>query len=80
MFTVVYTCSQVHEIHPSHAFLVVPEKPVRMRSEPALDISPIVPDVTGEACKLLHFVSSRFIAHHIPICTAMTHKGVKCAQ
>ncbi|KAG1811488.1 uncharacterized protein BJ212DRAFT_1448435 [Suillus subaureus] len=26
--------SQVHDIHPSHAFLVVTEKPVRSRSEP----------------------------------------------
>ncbi|TCD69146.1 hypothetical protein EIP91_008622 [Steccherinum ochraceum] len=40
--------SLVHEIHPSHAFLVLPEKPIRMRSEPAMDISAMATDNTGE--------------------------------
>ncbi|KAH7920383.1 hypothetical protein BV22DRAFT_1039929 [Leucogyrophana mollusca] len=41
--------SQVHDIHPSHAFLVVLEKPVRSRSEP--DFLPTLPreqDNSGE--------------------------------
>ncbi|KAH8075859.1 hypothetical protein BXZ70DRAFT_963595 [Cristinia sonorae] len=40
--------SLVHEIHPSHAFLAVPERPIRMRSEPALENPIIVTDTTGE--------------------------------
>ena len=30
--------SQVHEIHPSHAFLVVPERPTRTMSEPIIKL------------------------------------------
>lgn len=37
--------SQVHEIHPSHAFLVVPDKLPRSRSEPHNMMS-----AYGEAC------------------------------
>ncbi|KAJ3559617.1 hypothetical protein NM688_g233 [Phlebia brevispora] len=42
--------SQVHEIHPSHVFLVVPDKPLRTRSEPtlALEVPSLVPDESGE--------------------------------
>ncbi|KAF7798026.1 hypothetical protein EIP86_009238 [Pleurotus ostreatoroseus] len=39
-----------HEIHPSHVFLVVPDKPIRTRSEPILEVSALQPDETGEIC------------------------------
>lgn len=42
--------SLVHEIHPSHAFLEVHDKPLRTRSQPELPTT--VPDVgpSGEDC------------------------------
>ena len=40
--------SQVHEIHPSHPFLVVLEKPLRSQSEPAIELPTLTPDETGE--------------------------------
>ncbi|THH30104.1 hypothetical protein EUX98_g4071 [Antrodiella citrinella] len=70
--------SQVHEIHPHHPFLLVPEKPIRMRSEPALDIPTIVTDNMGEASMvhagvncahcLLEIVGARF---HCAECTSV---------
>ena len=41
--------SQVHDIHPSHAFLVVPDKPARSRSEP--ELLPPIPLDPSEQCK-----------------------------
>jgi hypothetical protein len=46
--------SQVHEIHPSHAFLIVPDKPARSRSEPDL-ISHLPLDASDEQCKNFEF-------------------------
>lgn len=42
--------SQVHEIHPSHAFLVILEKPPRSHSEPVIEHPTLTPDETGELC------------------------------
>ena len=41
-------CSQVHEIHPSHPFLLIQEKLVRSQSEPAIELPTLTPDETGE--------------------------------
>ncbi|KAG5222611.1 zz type zinc finger domain-containing protein [Salix suchowensis] len=69
--------SQIHELHPSHAFLVVPERRLRSYSDP--DHIPVVPlDMSDE--------ESRSIP---PRCTytpsnskrkAMKHPGIKCSQ
>ena len=40
--------SQVHEIHPSHPFLLIQEKLVRSQSEPAIELPTLTPDETGE--------------------------------
>lgn len=71
-----YLISQVHEIHPSHAFLDVPERPPRSRSEPSVE--KIKTDPSGEEPCRSYFwyaIISRLIA-----LTAMVHPGVKCAQ
>lgn len=49
--------SQVHELHPSHAFLAVPDRPTRSNSEPDY-ISPVPPDSNEEQCK--PFVCRRY--------------------
>ena len=67
----------VHELHPSHAFLNVPDKP----SEPPSSsdyLSHIVPEVLEELCSYLSiFVLSSALANNR---AALKHLGVKCAQ
>ncbi|GBE89623.1 hypothetical protein BKA93DRAFT_759516 [Sparassis latifolia] len=68
--------SQVHEIHPSHAFLVVPDKAVRARSVPVISITPSLPtcelSMTHPGVKCVHcmqdIVGARF---HCAICEAI---------
>ncbi|KAF8239321.1 hypothetical protein L208DRAFT_1386173 [Tricholoma matsutake] len=69
--------SQVHELHPSHAFLTVPDRPVRTSSEPDF-LSPVQPDSNEEqslrhpgvkcAHCLLDIVGARF---HCAICDSV---------
>jgi hypothetical protein len=47
---VILSFSQVHEIHPSHAFLVVTDKPARSRSEPDMH-PPLLVDHGSEQCE-----------------------------
>lgn len=68
--------SQVHEIHPSHAFLVVPERP-RIRSEPIVEKEKIDPS-GEEPCMYPQCFSDDYIDPQPP--SAMVHPGVKCAQ
>lgn len=44
--------SQVHDLHPSHAFFIVPDKPVRTRSDPDI-LLPMFTDSNEEQCKSL---------------------------
>ncbi|KIK08918.1 hypothetical protein K443DRAFT_671967 [Laccaria amethystina LaAM-08-1] len=44
--------SQVHELHPNHAFLIVPDKPMRSHSEP--DYLPNIPPDPSEELSLKH--------------------------
>jgi hypothetical protein len=72
--------SQVHDIHPSHAFLVVAEKPIRSRSEP--EYSHALPmimsnDNNEERCECFR---QQFPVIFHPMFVAMKHPGVKCAQ
>ncbi|KAG1728086.1 hypothetical protein EDB19DRAFT_168367 [Suillus lakei] len=72
--------SQVHDIHPSHAFLVVTEKPARSRSEP--EYSRALPmimsnDNNEERCECF---SNSFLSSHNSMSVAMKHPGVKCAH
>ncbi|KIP04529.1 hypothetical protein PHLGIDRAFT_129451 [Phlebiopsis gigantea 11061_1 CR5-6] len=70
--------SQVHEIHPSHPFLVILEKPMRTRSEPVIEHPTLTPDDSGElsmthtgvkcAHCLLEIVGARF---HCAICPSI---------
>ncbi|KZT07269.1 uncharacterized protein LAESUDRAFT_743006 [Laetiporus sulphureus 93-53] len=70
--------SQVHEIHPSHAFLVVPDKNVRLRAGSASTIAPMMPTMEGErslkhpGVKCMHcmqdIVGARF---HCAICDSV---------
>ncbi|KAF7977582.1 hypothetical protein HWV62_3170 [Athelia sp. TMB] len=69
--------NQVHEIHPSHAFLFIPDKPVRSRSEPAPqptlpidpsdEISMTHPGVKCAHC-MLDIIGARF---HCAICDSV---------
>ncbi|KAH8117906.1 hypothetical protein DFH11DRAFT_1723909 [Phellopilus nigrolimitatus] len=71
--------SQVHEIHPSHAFLDVPDRPHRSRSEPDLELTNNLnddglgdeslthPDVKCAHC-LMDIVGARF---HCAICESV---------
>jgi hypothetical protein len=49
--------SQVHDIHPSHAFLVVPDKPARSRCEP--EPLPSIPLDPSEQCKFPWFKANK---------------------
>ncbi|KAL4245861.1 hypothetical protein ABKN59_008801 [Abortiporus biennis] len=72
--------SQVHEIHPSHAFLIVPDKakPPRSRSEPYIDFPSVPTEPTGEVSMIhpgvkcahcmLDIVGARF---HCAICASV---------
>ncbi|CAL1714191.1 unnamed protein product [Somion occarium] len=68
--------SQVHEVHPAHAFLLIPEKPARTRSEPVMDMPPIPADneepsmTHGVKCVhcMLDIVGARF---HCAICPSV---------
>ncbi|KAK7685725.1 hypothetical protein QCA50_011070 [Cerrena zonata] len=69
--------SQVHEIHPTHAFLLVPDRQIRTRSEPALDSSPLRADndeqsMTHPDVKCAHcmqdIIGARF---HCAVCPAI---------
>ncbi|KZP21090.1 hypothetical protein FIBSPDRAFT_861001 [Athelia psychrophila] len=69
--------SQVHEIHPSHAFLHIPDKLIRSRSEPSLqpplpidptdEISMTHPGVKCAHC-MLDIIGARF---HCAICDSV---------
>ncbi|KAF9269126.1 hypothetical protein L218DRAFT_851452 [Marasmius fiardii PR-910] len=69
--------SQVHDLHPSHAFLVMPEKPVRAYSDPDIYHNPSVdpgeeesmvhPDVKCYHC-MQDIVGARF---HCAICDSV---------
>ncbi|KAL0571968.1 hypothetical protein V5O48_009994 [Marasmius crinis-equi] len=69
--------SQVHDLHPSHAFLVVPEKPMRSYSDPDLHHNPsadlgeeesmVHPDVKCYHC-MQDIVGARF---HCAICDSV---------
>ncbi|KAI5117511.1 hypothetical protein M0805_003916 [Coniferiporia weirii] len=71
--------SQVHEIHPSHAFLIVPDRPLRSQSEPDLELTnTLIDDVLGDgslthpdvkcAHCLMDIVGARF---HCAICESV---------
>ncbi|KAI0686673.1 hypothetical protein BC835DRAFT_1379084 [Cytidiella melzeri] len=70
--------SQVHEIHPSHAFLLILEKPLRSQSEPTIELPTLTPDESGElsmthlGVKCFHclrdIVGARF---HCAICSSI---------
>ncbi|KAI0091463.1 hypothetical protein BDY19DRAFT_930605 [Irpex rosettiformis] len=70
--------SQVHEIHPSHPFLLIQEKLIRSQSEPAIELPTLTPDETGElpmkhpGVKCFHclqdIVGARF---HCAICSSI---------
>lgn len=80
LFLFKFFISQVHEIHPSHAFLVVPEHPLRVRSEPDLiDLANTLgDDGLGEQCNPLITISFHSFLTNVLI--ALTHPGVKCTQ
>ena len=67
----------VHELHPSHAFLNVPDKP----SEPPSSseyLSHIMPEALEELCS---YLSIFVLSSTLPIIyLALKHLGVKCAQ
>jgi hypothetical protein len=44
---------QVHDLHPSHAFLVMPDKPARSLSDPDFYQNTAV-DPGDEECELIH--------------------------
>jgi hypothetical protein len=68
--------SQVHEIHPSHAFLVVPEQPYRLRAVDSKSL-PEQPSGAEEPCmSQLYRISKK----SNPASAALKHPGVKCAQ
>ncbi|KAF9461245.1 hypothetical protein BDZ94DRAFT_1264328 [Collybia nuda] len=80
--------SQVHELHPSHAFLAVPDRPVRSHSEPDFISNPL-PDQNDEqslkhpgvkcAHCLLDIVGARFhcaICDSIDICSNCESAGL----
>ncbi|EIN09598.1 hypothetical protein PUNSTDRAFT_86034 [Punctularia strigosozonata HHB-11173 SS5] len=80
--------SQVHEIHPSHAFLVVTDKPARSRSEPDMH-PPLAVDHSSEqslvhpGVKCMHcmldIVGARFhcaVCPDIDICSNCESAGV----
>jgi hypothetical protein len=63
--------SQIHEIHPIHAFLTVPEKRLQ---EPASEPNDI--DGSGERCKSRKLVGTLTDS----LFTALLHDGLKCSQ
>ncbi|KAI0079350.1 hypothetical protein K474DRAFT_1659161 [Panus rudis PR-1116 ss-1] len=81
--------SQVHEVHPSHAFLVIPEKPIRAKSEPVIETQPVETDTTGvpsmihPGVKCMHcmqdIVGARFhcaICESVDICSNCESAGL----
>lgn len=42
------SCSQVHEIHPTHAFLELPDRPVQTQSDPDLELASNLVDENAE--------------------------------
>ena len=46
--------SQVHELHPSHAFLIVPDKPSELPSSSEY-LSHVMPEALEELCSYLYF-------------------------
>ncbi|TDL21783.1 hypothetical protein BD410DRAFT_279074 [Rickenella mellea] len=71
--------SQVHEIHPSHAFLAVPDRPIPQRSRSESELNTLVPDEAigeqsmthpGVKCAhcMLDIVGARF---HCAICESV---------
>lgn len=69
--------SQVHEIHPSHAFVAVPDKEATIPQ-------PLIVNPDEEKCEspplvlLLHIMT--FWSRPNPFLAAMTHPGVRCDQ
>lgn len=65
---ILHFISVVHEIHPSHAFLLIPEPPLRIRSEPEQDpFADLLPEESlGEQCM-----------HHICLMLFMVRSQIK---
>ena len=70
--------SQVHDIHPSHAFLLVREKPSRSQSD-RLYLSLMSPHDLVEQRKQNNLYLG-LPANNAYALKAMKHPGVKCAQ
>ena len=75
-----YHCSQVHEIHPLHAFLDLPDQPVQSQSDSDLELelaSTLVDENAEDGCR--SFPSLSFHATDC-VASALIHPDVKCAQ
>lgn len=72
--------SQVHEIHPSHPFLSVPDQLSSVQGEADNEVSRRSLDMSGEQCKTFLFIllGGDFFVEQSR--TAMLHQGVKCHQ
>ncbi|EJD07260.1 uncharacterized protein FOMMEDRAFT_137648 [Fomitiporia mediterranea MF3/22] len=74
--------SQVHEIHPSHAFLDVPERPpaLRTRSEPDLELKDSLND--EDECEIYAFLFIYLNLFEFPTSpfVALVHPDVKCTH
>ncbi|THH11311.1 hypothetical protein EW145_g737 [Phellinidium pouzarii] len=73
--------SQVHEIHPSHAFLDVLDRPARPRSEPDLELTNTLnDDGLGDECESSLTIAILDRSLTIVSTTALTHPDVKCVH
>lgn len=69
--------SQVHELHPSHAFLTVPDRPVRTSSEPDF-LSPVQPDSNEEQCKPL-LVCWTYTSQYVQLASSEASRCQMCS-
>lgn len=71
--------SQVHEIHPSHAFLDIPERPIEVRGETdSRQLDHLGDDGLEDECEFLSYLLYSETLLTIP--SALTHPDVKCSQ
>lgn len=68
---------QVHELHPSHPFLIVPDKPIEEASSES-DYSQIMVNPHEELCTYRDVIHLTCFNRLWTV--ALTHLGVKCAQ